>query len=86
MPDKNLMTTEIKPQEDDVFLGVQDNPNYVRDPYSKAVLVSLSDQEINEYLEKKRLRKEQAANAERLNSLEDDIKDIKSLLTQLINK
>jgi hypothetical protein len=32
------------------------------------------------------LKEEQAANTKRLNSLENDLKDIKSLLTQLINK
>jgi hypothetical protein len=86
MPDKNLMETEIKPRGDEVYLGVQDKPNYIREPYSKAIIPILSDQEIDDYLEKKKLISEQTANAERLNSLEHDLKDIKSLLTQLINK
>ena len=86
MPDKNLIEKEIKPQVDDVYLGVQDKPNLIRDPYSKAIIPTLSDKEIEIYLEKKRLKEEQAANTKRLNSLENDLKDIKSLLTQLINK
>lgn len=87
MPNKDLMETVIQPPSDDnqSYLGVKDNPDYVRDAYSKAVFIT-NEKQIQEYLDKKRMREAQKETSERLNSLETDVSEIKSLLKQLINK
>lgn len=80
------MVKSISPPEEKSFAGVKDKPEYTRDNYSKAIILHKNDREIQEHLEKKKLRQVQAEADERLNSMEQDISDIKSLLTQLINK
>ena len=57
--------------------GVQDRPNYKRDPYSKAIFV-VDEKALKEYQEKKIER-------ERLTSLEDSIKDLQETVSSLIN-
>jgi len=86
MPDKSLMVLNISPPEENSFAGVKDKPEYARDHYSKAIILHRNEKEIQEHLEKKKLRQAQAEADERLNSMEQDISDIKSLLKQLINK
>lgn len=86
MVDRSRTSIEpIKPPSEYDLLGVQDRPDYVRDPYSNAIF-NVNDKEIEEYLEKKRLREAQKANQERLDNLESDLNEIKSLLKELINK
>jgi uncharacterized protein YPO0396 len=85
MPNKNAVETIIAPPIEREFLGVQERNDLIRDEYSGA-LFKVDDKEVEEYLEKKRMREQQKETTERLNSLESDISDIKSMLTQLINK
>lgn len=75
----------IRPPSEYELLGVQDRPDYARDPYSNAIF-NLNQKEIDEYLEKKKLREAQKANQERLDNMESDLNEIKSLLKELINK
>lgn len=85
MPDKTTMEKIFEPPQEQNFLGVQERDDLIRDEYSGA-LFRVDDRAIEEYLEKKRLREQAKKNEERLNSLEADIGDIKSMLSQLINK
>jgi len=85
MPDKTLVEKKFEPPQEQSFLGVVERDDLVRDEYSGA-LFRVDDKAIEEYLEKKKLREQAKRNEERLNSLEADIGDIKSMLSQLINK
>jgi hypothetical protein len=85
MPDKTLVEKKFEPPQEQQFLGVVERDDLVRDEYSGA-LFRVDDKAIEEYLEKKKLREQAKRNEERLNSLEADIGDIKSMLSQLINK
>ena len=85
MPDKTLVEKKFRPPQEQQFLGVVERDDLVRDEYSGA-LFRVDDKAIEEYLEKKKLREQAKRNEERLNSLEADIGDIKSMLSQLINK
>jgi len=69
-------------EEESRFLKVEGNSFLVRDTVSNAII----NQDEKSYVHYKNLRKIRGKERERLEKLEDDVSEIKSLLIQLINK
>lgn len=67
------------------YLKVKDHKNLVRDVNSKAVL-NLDKQALDEHRNKKKMVKELFNNNAKINKLEEDVNEIKSLLKQLLEK
>lgn len=71
------------------LVTVKDEPNYARDENSGAIL-NINKEEIRVAKERKKLRqqkqKEEMNLKEKVNKLENDISDIKSLLSQLAER
>jgi hypothetical protein len=68
--------------EESRFLKVEGNSFLVRDTVSNAII----NQDEKSYVHYKNLRSIRGKERERLEQLEDDVSEIKSLLIQLINK
>lgn len=68
--------------EESRFLKVEGNSFLVRDTVSNAII----NQDEKSYVHYKNLRLIRGKERERLEKLEDDVSEIKSLLIQLINK
>jgi hypothetical protein len=64
---------------------VQDHSEFVRDMHSKAIL-SVDKASLLDHRNKKKLLKEMLNNTERINKLESDIGDIKSMLSDLLQQ
>jgi len=62
------------------FLGVVDNPQFVRDSHSKGIIHTDDD----EWLRHKEERAKAAIKDKRLNNLEDKVNRIESLLETLV--
>jgi predicted RNase H-like nuclease (RuvC/YqgF family) len=89
MTDKSVEV--IAPGSAQSLHGVQNRPNYRRDPYSKALFV-VDEKALKEYNEKKLERRKLNSAEERITELEDnikemkdDVKEMKSVLSSLIN-
>jgi hypothetical protein len=69
------------------FVGIKDNTKLVRDTHSKAVL-NTDKNGLNEYLMKRQLAKQELEEKNeskmRLAKLEDDMRDIKNLLVEIV--
>lgn len=69
--------------------AVKDEPDFARDPESGAI-ININRTEIQNAREAKKHRKRKAQEErnlkEKVNSLENDMRDIKSLLSQLVEK
>lgn len=84
-------TEVVRPPEKFEFQGVQNRPNYQRDPYSKAIFV-VDEKALQEHKEKK-LERSKINNAnekiahleENVKELRNDIKDMKEAVSSLIN-
>ena len=72
-----------------MFAKVQDHENLVRDMQSKAVL-NTDKAGLNNYLQKRELAKkemsEKTETKQRLAKIENDMAEIKNLLTQLVGR
>jgi hypothetical protein len=73
----------------DDYVSVEGHSDLVRDPTTNAVL-NINKSEIQNAREAKKVRlakmKEEQDLKDKVNSLENDMKDIKSLLSQLVEK
>lgn len=71
------------------YIPITDKPGFVRDPRSGAVL-NINNSEVERVRAAKRARKEkeqqQAQLRHDVDNLKNDIKDIKSMLAQLVEK
>lgn len=66
-------------------IAVKDHPGLYRDENSKAI-INTDIHALNEYKQKVKMINSTAENTQKINGLEKDISEIKSLLLSLINK
>lgn len=69
----------------DKRMKVRDNVNLRRDPYSKGI-INTDVAGLREHKQKIKMVETVEQNAQKISRLENDISDIKSMLTYLINK
>ncbi len=62
-----------------------DHPDYVRDPYSKALIYD-NRKAVDEYTMKKKMLEGLKHESERINNLEDKVNEVISLFKELINR
>lgn len=71
------------------LVAVKDEPSFARDPESGAI-ININRNEINlarEQKKRRQMKRKSSADIEsKVNSLENDMRDIKSLLSQLVEK
>lgn len=71
------------------LIAVKDEPSFARDPESGAI-ININRNEINlarEQKKRRQMKRKSSADIEsKVNSLENDMRDIKSLLSQLVEK
>lgn len=79
-----LTVEQITPGDGDL-LGVKDRPNYLRDSDTQAIFV-FDEQALREHEAKKLKRQQEKALSEKVNKVENDLEEVKRLLTVLINK
>lgn len=75
--------------EERKLIAVKDEPSFARDPESGAI-ININRNEINlarEQKKRRQMKRKSSADIEsKVNSLENDMRDIKSLLSQLVEK
>lgn len=67
------------------LIKVKDHKDLLRDPYSKAIINSNMNA-LMEHRKAKSFAQSMVDNTNRINSLENDLKDIKNLLTMLVDQ
>tara|TARA_R100001480_G_scaffold81299_1_gene90342 strand:+ start:372 stop:575 length:204 start_codon:yes stop_codon:yes gene_type:complete len=67
------------------MLKVRDYPNLQRDPKSKAI-VNVNQASYNEHLQKNIMKEKISHIDNEINSIKDSVKEIKNLLTKLVDK
>jgi hypothetical protein len=82
MSDKRVEV--IRPDAQQQLHGVEHRPNYRRDPYSKAIFL-VDEKAIFEHQQKKVERSKLNSANDRISSLENNVKEMKSMLSSLIN-
>ena len=82
MSDKRVEV--IRPDAQQQLHGVEHRPTYKRDPYSKAIFV-VDEKALFEHQQKKVERRKLNNANDRISSLENDVKEMKSMLSSLIN-
>ena len=85
MSNSNLSIKKIKQSNDDELFRVKERPNYLRDSYTNALFM-LDEDALAEHEEKKKKRQQEQEYQNKVDNLENDINDIKHLLSVLINK
>ena len=67
------------------LIKVKDHKDLLRDPYSKAIINSNTNT-LMEHRKAKSFAQSMIDNTNRINSLEKDLKDIKNMLSMLVDK
>ena len=82
---EHLSVQKIVPKPDDELYGVKERPNMLRDSHSNALFIL--DEEALQKHEAERIKREQERKyKQKVDKIENDLDDVKRLLSVLINK
>ena len=81
----NISVKKIGPSSEDELFRVKERPNYLRDSHTNALFI-FDEEALLEHEENKKKRQQEQEYQQKVDKIENDLDDVKRLLSVLINK
>lgn len=81
----NTSVKKIQATGDEELFRVKERPNYLRDSHTNALFI-YDEEALTKHEEKKKKRQQEQEYQQKVDKIENDLNDVKRLLSVLINK